>query len=209
MVLNSEIIEGNHPTDDTLEEYFFQRLPEQHQEVLETHLLTCQWCLGKFDNVELDITTMKLALKTLQAENTNEIQAPHWSWLAFPGLRYVAAAGLVTICVSLPHITRRSVPISEVSLHAYRGSDVAVVPQQRITPLLIDATDLPEGVVSVQVVDLYGAQVWTGRSEIHKSQTQVVLPRLSKDGPFFLRLYGSHDSQDGPMLLREFVFNVE
>jgi hypothetical protein len=75
---------------------------------------------------------------------------------------------------------------------------------------VINALDLPEEPVSVQVVDVSGAKVWTGQTEIRNGQARVVLPRFDSDGSFFIRLYSASSlGQSGPILLQEFAFRVQ
>jgi hypothetical protein len=202
--------EDNHPTDDTLEEYIFRRMNEQEVDNIETHLLACEFCLGRLESLELHIATMKVVMRDLRTEETMDAieDRAKWPGLLVPRLSWVAAAAMVAICVSLPAVIRQRGATPEISLHAYRGADVPIILQGRRTRLALDALDLPQGNVSVQVVNLDGLQVWSDRASIHNDVAHVTLPRLDKEGSYLLRLYDS-SGHDGPQLLREFVFRVQ
>ena len=208
-ILNPQMEKGDHPTEDALERYMLQRVPEHEIEGIETHVLSCDSCLDKLEALDIYVNAVKLALRpsmAQQADGPDHTRATQRRWLAFPGLSWVAAAALIAVCVSLPNIMRQN---PEVTLSAYRGSDVPVIPQHRTTPLVLDALDLPDRTVLVQVVDVFGTQLWIGRTAVHNRQARVLLPGLGKDGSLFLRLYASSLGHDSPTLLRELVFRVQ
>jgi hypothetical protein len=210
--LNVEMNECDHPSQQDLDEYVFGRLPEFQIEAMEIHVLTCESCVDRLENLELHIATIKLALGSLHAEQTAEILEPQtgsWNWLPMPQVSWILIAALITMCVSPLHIAWRSRPASEVRLHAYRGSDVDFVPQGRSLLLHVNTVDLPEEVISVQVVDGDGDEVWTGRTVIRNDEGRILLPGFSKSGSYFLRLYASRAEDDSPSLLREFGFRVQ
>jgi hypothetical protein len=133
-ILTLGISEDNHPTDNALEEYVFQRLSENQIEAMEIHMLACESCVDRLEGLELHIATLKCALGSSQAEQTAgipELQPRNWNWRPMPQVSWILVAALITMCVAPLHIARRSRPASEVSLHAYRGSDVDSVPQGR------------------------------------------------------------------------------
>ena len=209
LILNPQMDKGDHPTEDALERYLLQRVPEHDLEGIETHVLSCDSCLDKLEALDIYVNAVKLALRASmpqEADTPAYTRASQRPWLAFPGLSWVAAAALIAVCVSVPNITRQN---PEVTLTAYRGSDGPVILPHRSTPLVLDALDLPDGTVLAQVVDVFGTQVWTGRTDVHNRQARLLLPGLGKDGSFFLRLYASSLGHDSPILLRELVFRVQ
>jgi hypothetical protein len=202
--------ENDHPTVSDFEEYIFERLPEGKVESVETHVLACESCLGNFEDLELHIAAMKLALGDLLAEETVSAGARQTRWFSvcFPRPSWVAAAALIALSLSLPQFIRQRSATPEISLHAYRGLETPVLPQRSRVRLALDAVDLPQGVVSVQVVDSFGHELWTDRSIIHNLVARVVLPDSGKKGFYFLRLYGTSGRYE-LALLREFVFRVQ
>jgi hypothetical protein len=209
-VLKIKMVEDNHPTDNTLEECILRQMKEQEVETVETHVLGCEYCLVRLERLEVHIAAMKLALRDLQAEETiGAIEGrAKWPLLLVPRLSWVAIAALIAICASLPQIIGHRNAAPEVTLRTYRGADMPVIVGRRRTTLALDASDLPQGGVSVQVVDINGLQVWNGRTAIHEDVAHLTLPQLDTQGSYLLRLYSSA-GHDGPQLLREFVFRVQ
>jgi hypothetical protein len=206
--LNVQIDERDHLTESALEDYAFRRLPEDQIEVTETHLLVCESCVNRLEEMETYIGAMKRGLRALQADQTlNHVVTVPSTWLRFPSLRWAAVAALLAVGVCVPVLVRNNAPTALVSLHAYRGSEAVTVPRLRETTLLIDARDLPREGVRVQVVDTFGAEVWTGTARINGDSARVVLPAQAKNGAYFLRLYDTASTPD-LRLLREFAFNV-
>jgi hypothetical protein len=206
--LNLEIDALGHLTESALEEYAFQRLPEDQIELTETHLLACESCVNRLEEMETYIGAMKRGLRALQADQTlNHVVTVPSTLLRFPSLRWAAVAALLAVGVCVPVLVRNNAPTALVSLHAYRGSEAVTVPRLRETTLLIDARDLPREAVRVQVVDAFGAVVWTGTTKIEGDSARVVLPAQAKNGAYFLRVYGA-DSKPYGNLLREFAFDV-
>lgn len=202
---------SDHPSNETLEEYAFHRLPEHHVETIETHLLACEFCLDWLEAVELHIATMKAALGRLQVQQHVEATPRRlfeWAWLQYPRLSCAAAAALIAVFVFIPQVVRRSAPMSDVVLHAYRGSDVPIVPD-RSTKITFDAISLPVGPVSIQIVDASGVEVWTGWSTISNDKGNVYFPKMTNGGEYFLRVYSLTGGHDSPTLLREFAFQVQ
>ena len=209
LILNPQMDEGDHPTEDALERYLLQRMLEHDIERIETHVLCCDSCLDKLEALDVYVKAVKLALRASmaqEADTSHPTSATQRGWSLFPRLSWVAVAALIALCLSVPNISRQN---PEVTLTAYRGSNEPVIPQHRSTPLVIEALDVPDGIVLAQVIDLYGTQVWTARTAVHNRQVRVLLPGLDKDGSFFLRLYGLSVGHDGPTLLRELAFRVQ
>ena len=198
----------NHPTDDVLEEYMFGRLAEAVLEPVETHVLTCDLCVRRLELLETDAAALKLALSGVSIRHSSDARAPVWNWISLPSLAWITAAALLALFVSVPKLAQHGTPKAQVTLHAYRGSEIAVLPMHQSALLTMDAFDLPTEAVSVQVVDSNGKELWTGRTSIRNDRADVVLPALTKRGTYFLRLYGPLPSATDTSLLREFVFQV-
>jgi hypothetical protein len=98
----------DHATDRDLEEYVFRRFSEDRIETMETHVLGCEFCLVRLEQLELHVATMKLVLRDLQIEETSRAthQRTTWGWFAFPSFLSIATAALVVIAASIPPIIR-------------------------------------------------------------------------------------------------------
>jgi hypothetical protein len=75
--------------------------------------------------------------------------------------------------------------------------------------LHLNAADLAEGPVTVELVDHSGSTVWKGLSVVQRDKVNVTLPRIKKAGPHFLRLYAPAQGDAQSELLREFALQVK
>jgi hypothetical protein len=71
----------------------------------------------------------------------------------------------------------------------------------------LDASDIPQGPVDVEIVNGAGGEVWNGRATVINERTHVPVRRISQPGSYFLRLYAPTDAPERE-LLREFRFEV-
>jgi putative nucleotidyltransferase with HDIG domain len=74
-VARSGLPDGNaarlaHPSEDTLEEYCFNRLPEDEASWLEEHILVCEQCQDRLEEVEVFLSMVKHAL-----QNSNDSES--------------------------------------------------------------------------------------------------------------------------------------
>jgi len=203
-----------HPTDDELERFVLHRSQEQELEAVESHILACESCVTRLEDLETEITVIKLALRKLQAEQLAKQTATAkntWkAWLTVPKLSVasgVAAAALAIIAV--PVLLERSAPAVQVSLATYRGSETSVVPGGRRLHVDLNARGLSEVSVDVMLVDLRGIEVWKGRGLIHNERVELNVPPITERGAHFLRLYEPGHATSDAGLLREFAFQVK
>jgi anti-sigma factor RsiW len=192
----------DHPSEEALERFLLKQSPETELEVVETHILACSSCVAKLEHLETQIAVTKIALEELQhaPQQAKSIPKSFWrSWFTVPKLAFAGAMAALALGIAafLP---------AQVTLSAYRGAETIVVPEWRPLQVQLSAIDLPEGPVAVQLVNAEGAEIWKGRDSIRRERLEVRLPRITKDGNYFLRLYtGSNDAE----LLREFAFRVK
>jgi hypothetical protein len=204
----------DHPTEDELERYILNRSREQELEGLETHILACESCVTRLEDLDFHISVTKLALQEMERERlarTTSTQESSWrSWFTVPKLSLagavaIAALGLIVASAFLPHYA----PMAQVSLSAYRGDETSLVPAGHRLDMHLSTGDLGEGPVLVSVVDIRGIELWRGPSSIHQEQVEVVVPPIKDKGPHFLRLYAPAQASPDSNLLREFAFRVE
>jgi hypothetical protein len=204
----------DHPTEDELERYVLNRSREEELEGLETHILACESCVARLEDLELQISATKLALQEIQGEQlakTASAPQPRWtSWFTVPKLSFAGAAAAVALAlIVVPAFLSHNASIAQVSLSAFRGNEVSVAPAGHPLEMHLSTGDLNEGPVFVAVVDLHGSEVWRGRASVHHDQIDVVVPPIRGTGAHFLRLYAPIQTTSEPDLLREFAFRVE
>jgi hypothetical protein len=197
---------SDHPSEEALERFVLNRSPEAELEIVETHILACELCVAQLENLE----SLIAAAKTF----TNKPAAKHpYLWVANAARKWkeqfsyfrlslagaISALSLGAVLFSTPR---------EVSLSAYRGPETPIVAAWRPLRLNLNAADLAEGPVVVELVDNSGASVWKGPSTVRNDEVKVTLPRITKQGPHFVRLYNPAQVDARSELLREFTFQV-
>lgn len=58
---------NTHPTDEELEGYLLNRLPENDSERIEAHLLPCDHCLDRVEGMQENLICLKAALSEVVA----------------------------------------------------------------------------------------------------------------------------------------------
>ncbi len=195
-----------HPTEEALERFLLNQSHEEELEVLETHILACDSCITRLETLETQVTAIKTALKDLPEDSPDRQvsnEGRSWrSWFTIPRLAWAGAAAGLTVCLAL------STPV-QINLSPERSAKTFVVPEWRPLHVHLNTADLTDGPVSAQLVTGQGAEIWRASSAVKAEQAELNLPRLTKPGNYFLRLYSpSKGSQDGT-LLREFAFQVK
>ncbi len=204
----------DHPNEETLERFVLNRSGEEELETVETHILACESCVTRLERLEAEIADIKIAAAQVRRElleKEHSAAKTSWrSWFTVPKLSFAGAVAALALGIAVvPQFTHRAGPVAEVSLTSYRGLENPTVPSRERLHLHLNAADLPEGAVAVQIVDGQGASLWKGSSEVRHDQVDITVPSMSKAGTHFLRLYeiGKNNSQGD--LLREFAFQVK
>jgi hypothetical protein len=193
-----------HPSEDILEEYVLDRLPEALTAQVEEHLLICHPCQDAVEQTDTFVSAMKTA-------DRHPIPAA-----GFPGSgwrRTVPAASVVAVlavAIVAALAVRKPTPGSpqtpaKVSLSSLRSFSV-LAPAPAGTPLQlgIEAADLTPGKqYRVEVVDAVGREVWQGAvTEADRKLLATITKPLSA-GVYWVRLYAGNSE-----LLREFGMSV-
>src|SRR5437763_2937046 len=154
--------ELQHPTEEILEKFLLHRMQEEELETTETHILACDSCVARLEAMEIQLEATKIALGEFHKETVekNYVAAAakntRWSWLKLPTLSLAGAGAALAIALTIvPHFK----PV-ERSLNPVMGSEVTVVPADRPLLLHLNAKDLREDKVAVQVVSADGNEVW-------------------------------------------------
>jgi hypothetical protein len=170
--------------------------------------------VGRLEKLEFEVSAMKLALRKMQSEQLAKAAAKHRnSWtirFPLPKFSLVGAVAAVALgIIVIPAFLQRGGPVAQVSLSTYRGAENSTVPEGRRLQLHLNASDLAEGSVIVDIVDASGAEVWKGRAAIQHDQAEVLVPAITEKGTHFLRLYAPTETRAEGDLLREFAFQVK
>ena len=193
-----------HPSEDILEEYVLDRLPEALTAQVEEHLLICHACQDAVEQADTFVSAMKIAERhPIPAAG---LLGSHWRRAA-PAAS-VAAVLAVAIVAAL--VVRKPTPASpstpiKVSLSSLRGfSALAPAPAGKPLQLGIDAPDLAPGKqYRVEVVDTVGREVWQGAVMEADSKLVATMTKPLSAGVYWVRLYGGNSE-----LLREFGMSV-
>jgi hypothetical protein len=203
-------LDFEHPSDDALERYLLHQSQAEEEDVVETHVLACESCVSRLEALEVEIATMKLALQKLESEQTAKQTAaeaqPRWkSWFTVPTLSWAAAAATLAIGIAfIPQFVPR-----DVTLSAYRGTETSVVPEGKRLHMHLNAADLAQGPVTVEIVDANGAALWKGSADVRHDQVDVTVPKINTPGVHYARLYAPAQGNAEGDLLREFAFDVK
>ncbi|HEX4232176.1 MAG TPA: hypothetical protein VHZ07_26145 [Bryobacteraceae bacterium] len=124
-----------------------------------------------------------------------------------PALAGAAVFGVVLSFVPLlsHHNARTLLPAVQLQLYAERGNEAANAPALRPLHVRLSATDLPQRLLSVEVVNSVGSPVWNGSTRVAHDEATLDLPAMPA-GAYFLRLYSGPRGQ--LELLREYSFQI-
>ena len=201
----------NHPAEETLERFLLRQCSEPELETVETHVLACDLCVSRLETLETHIAAMKIALGELQREKAFAAAAEHgaWKrWFTVPNLSWAGAAAAVlgAALIITPELHRSESP-ADVTLSTYRDLQTGVVPEGRPLHVHFNAQGLPDGPVTIQLVNETGTELWKGAGAIRQEKAEVSAPKIAEDGSYLFRLYAG-TTQEGE-LLREYSFQVQ
>jgi len=202
-----------HPAEEVLERFLLHHSDEEELDVVETHILACESCIVRLETLETQIAATKLALQDIHQQEVAKAvakqQAPSRSWFTLPRLSMAGAVAALAIGIGIaPQFMNHNAPVAQVSLVAYRGLETPTVPKDHELHVHLNANDLNENSVAVQLVDERGTQLWQGTAPVKQNEIDVNVPKISETGAHFFRVYAP--SKDGESeLLREFAFNVK
>jgi hypothetical protein len=201
-----------HPTEETLERFLMHQMQEEDLESMETHILACDSCVARLEEMEIQLTATKMALAELHKETVAENYAKQshsrWSWLKSHSWSLAGATAALALAMAIvPRFAGVSSFETEVS--AYRGSETTTIPAGRPLFLHLNAKDLPAEPVRVEVVNAEGNLVWQGKDAINHDKVDAKLPEIKTKGNYLLRLYAAGQNGAPGDLLREFSFDVK
>jgi hypothetical protein len=198
--VTSELHFKAHPSEDALEEYAFDRLPEDQTATLEEHLLVCSVCQDRLRAVDEYILLMKHAARNDQTgSRARPLAFRERTWTVAVA---VAAMVLGGVLFMLPRGPVNAVPLELV---AFRGSQMPHTAADRRVDLTLDLSGLPPAAVyHVQVVNATGREEWSGQGTASGAKLLARVPKALDRGIHWVRV-----SSTGGELLREFGFRAD
>jgi hypothetical protein len=208
-----------HATEEALEMYSLETLPEADTEVLEEHLLVCPECQERLTEVDIYVRHMKAAAAKLRAESPRRKAAgfpgSFPGSLVWPAPVWVAVVVVCLLGLAWAVIGRRALspdqsPPIAVALQVVRGVDDASnsgVPEGHPLRLEADLAGLPsEELVAMELVDAGGRP--SHRSEVRPEGERAVLliPSGLSQGTYWVRLYKTGPRKE---LLREYALRIQ
>jgi hypothetical protein len=202
-----------HPSEDVLERFLLHQCAEEELENLETHVIGCESCVTRLEQLEIEVAAMKTALQELRIEAAAREVAKRdrarSRWFSMPALSFAGGLAAIALAVGIAPQLLHHAAATDVNLIAYRGSENPTVPLGRPLNLHLNAADLNEGRVTVEVVDQSGKRVWEGSSEVKHAEVNLATPAVQQTGSFFIRVYEPAGSNPEGDLLREFPVQVK
>jgi len=189
-----------HVTDDQLELYALDRLPDSDLPDFEVHLMMCANCWERLD----EIGTFALGMR--EAPPVTETD---WlGWLRRPA--FSMAMGFVVLVVVMGIVARgiysnartTFAPSAALQLTATRGEMPFTVPSREFDLTLADGPRVG-GPFRVEVVNVTGMGAWSGLAENSPAGVQVKVMQRLGPGAYFVRLYDGSGK-----MLREYGFRI-
>jgi hypothetical protein len=187
-----------HRTDDQLEQYALDRLPEADLAGLEEHLFVCAGCRERLDEIG-DFALGMSEVTARKAERRGRV----WGLLRRPACAMAVAFAVLIIVIAVFSKGHQDfAPLVSLQLTAVRGEMPATVPAVQFNLMLSDGPR-EGGPFRIEVVDATGSRMWTGLAESGPSGVLVKVTKRLTNGDYFVRLY----TASGQML-REYGFRV-
>jgi len=199
--------DSGHIADEVIERYSMGKVPDVEAASLEEHILVCEQCQDRLEEVDRFIVALREARLHRLPEPTSRWQAwkdrlsVGWKLALAPGF---AAAALLVMLVSPGPYDRQTVDLSTV-----RGGDAALVTALAGRPLRVNL-DLsgiePLGRYRVEIVDAGGRRQWSSTTSGQGEKLLVETDLSPHRGQYWVRVY---QPEPGETLLREFALRVE
>jgi hypothetical protein len=197
-----------HGSEDQLEDYVLGRLPDTQLAILEEHLLICETCMHRLEEIDNLVVGMRgLSIVPTPARRRFVFR----DWIQGVGLRAqpafsAAFAALVIVLIGAGVFfasgRNRLAPMASLQLTATRG-EMATAAAARETDLTLLDVQSAGGPFLVELVNAVGDRQWTGMANIEPGGVSVKVQRHLQPGNYFVRVYGpSHQ------ILHEYGFRV-
>jgi hypothetical protein len=197
-----------HGTDDQLELYALDRLADAELPQLESHLMICEVCREKLDEIGDFALAMREAAPARPEPAPKAVAADWLRWLRRPTFSIGPAFAVLAVATGIAVMRILSngpttfAPSASLQLTASRGEMPFTGPARQLVLTLVDGSR-EGGPFRVEVVNVTGAPAWSGMAERVPAGAEVRVTRRLTPGVYFLRLY----SPAGDML-REYGFRI-
>jgi hypothetical protein len=194
----------SHGTEERLELYVLGRLPESEIIEIEEHLILCEPCRDRVEEIGAFAPAMRGAL--LQIEPGKQQTTDWFSWLRLP--RFAAAGAFAAVVLTFGVYwmagNNRVPPMASLTLTAMRGETVPEIGSSRELDLTI--TDAPAGAGQfvLQLVDASGESVWSGPAPASGPALLVKVRKRLSPGAYIVRL-----NKASGQLAHEYAFRVK
>lgn len=193
---------GLHPSEDALELYALRRLAEGDEAPLEEHLLICEKCRNRLEEMDEYVAALREALE--HGPVTQPVALPkRMPRLAWAGVLVAAAI----LALALP-LWRTPEPPREVVLQSWRGAvgaGDAKVPAAAPLAVRLAGEGLPESPrYRVEVVDDRGQSIH--EEMLEASRLTLSLNSGLDAGHYWVRVF---DPSGSRLPLREYSLTVE
>lgn len=188
-----------HLDEESLERYSLNRLPEAEVEALEEHLLACEHCQQRLDEMDEFLAAARSASNRLRHEEASKGASKageNRSWRAWFPLPVPAVAGGLALAAALAVTIPRAMdsgPAQVVALSAFRGEGSASVAAGKPVILLLDLAGIDGQANKVEVADASGRLI-----EFAPAAREVRLKTRLRQGQYWVRVY------NGERFIREF-----
>lgn len=200
-----------HGDDDRLERYVLGRLAENEVVEVEEHLILCEACRDKLEEIGAFAPAMRQELQKPWAEEarfdwlsglSRRLSGGLTGWLSRPGFAMAGAFAAIVLAFGIYWIGRSagSAPVASLQLMAVRNEAQPTVEPARELDLTFADAPARGAPFQVEVVDASGGKVWSGSAE----QNKVKVTRRLSPGDYFVRLYSASGQ-----LLHEYEFRVK
>lgn len=201
-----------HPAEEALERFLLHQSSDEELDVVETHILACESCVTRLENLEVEIAATKLALQEMKNEEAARdfARQPGFfqKWFSTRALSFAAGCAALVLGIAIIPQLRHAAPAADVTLVAERGIETTVLPKDRPLHVTLDANDLNVSQVKVELADANGNPVWHGNAPVEDGHVVVNVPRIKVAGEHFIRLY-SPAANGQADLLHEYAFNIK
>ena len=181
---------GEHIEDDLLEQYALGRLEEPRTTAIEEHLLLCEYCRDRLEEMDSYVVTMGDALHQSEPAGGQIQGSSHPGGGLSPLWAITAAAAAVLGVAYLAPFRQAIIEPIPVHLRSTRGvtSDVSVAVAGAPLELRLDVTGLPDAAAyRVQIVDTAGQVTFTATPRSDSRAVFVNVPPLPA-GTYWVRL---------------------
>jgi len=193
-----------HPSDEILEEYALNRLPETLAAQVEEHFLLCHHCQDAVGETDEFVAALRVATNDPAPQPPSQVGVLR-SLASRTTLAPAMALVILALMMVWQHPRELSTPVA-VSLSSLRGTNpLAPAPAGKPLRLSIDLPDVVSaGEYRAKVVDAAGSLVWEGAVSEVDGKLIAAMSKPLRNGVYWVRLYGA-DSE----LLREFGLSAK